>query len=239
MAITQTLLAYPCGDITCRGEVFAPEGADGPLPIVLVVHAWDGLLDEVRDKSRKLAAEGYIAFAVDIYGEGETHSDFGTVQDVLAPYFAKRALILERMEAAMTAAKSIDGGDTSRIGAMGYCFGGTCVLDLARGGNTDCKGVVSFHGGLAPHDLDTPDSLSTSMLVLHGEDDPMVPLEVVRAFMDEMIAKGADLQFVSYSQTVHAFTRPGANSPEIGAQYNERTDRRAWQAMLNFFEEIL
>ena len=93
MAIIQTLLAYPCGDITCRGEVFAPESADGPLPIVLVVHAWDGLLDEVRDKSRKLAAEGYIAFAVDIYGEGETHSDFGTVQDVLAPYFANRALI--------------------------------------------------------------------------------------------------------------------------------------------------
>ena len=239
MAITQTQLAYPSGDITCRGEYFAPDDAQGPLPVVLVVHAWDGLLDEVRDKSRKLAAEGYIAFAVDIYGEGETHSDFGTVQDVLAPYFADRQIILDRMEAALAAAQNIPGADSSRIGAMGYCFGGTCVLDLARGGNAACKGVVSFHGGLAPHELDTPKALDSSILVLHGEDDPMVPPEVVRAFLDEMTAKGADFQFVSYSQTVHAFTRPGANLPEAGAVYNQRTDRRSWQAMLNFFAEIL
>ncbi|MEM1113968.1 MAG: dienelactone hydrolase family protein [Pseudomonadota bacterium] len=239
MSITQSQIAYPARDVTCRGEIFAPADAAGPLPIVLVVHAWDGLIDEVRDKCRRLADEGYLAFAVDIYGEGETHTDFSTVMDVLAPYMENRERILARMEAAMAAAKTLPGGDPARIGAMGYCFGGTCVLDLARGGNPDCRGVVSFHGGLVPHDLDTPKHLDCSVLVLHGEDDPMVPGDVVRAMIDEMTAKGVDLQFISYSQTMHAFSRPAANAPEIGAQYNERTDRRAWQQMLSFFKEIL
>ena len=124
------------------------------------------------------------------------------------------------------------------MGAMGYCFGGTCVPDIAWDGGADIRSVVSFHGGLAGNGLDNGPTIA-KLLVLHGADDPMVPPEQVAEFQAEMTAMGVDWQFVSYSNTVHAFTRPEANSPEIGALYNPVADRRSWDAMLAFFEETL
>lgn len=240
MAIVSTKLDYEEGDTVCKGEYFAPNNATDKLPVVLVCYAWDGLIDEVRDKARKLAESGYIAFAIDVYGDGKTYTDITTqLDEALGPYMADRALLLRRMEAGLTAAKTIPNADDSRIAAMGYCFGGMCVLDLARSGTTELKAAVSFHGALAPNGLDTPKSLSSKLLVLHGHDDPMIPQEHVAAFKAEMTEKKADWQFVSYSDTVHAFTRPDANMPKIGALYNPTTDRRSWQAMLNFFTEVL
>ena len=157
----------------------------------------------------------------------------------LGPYMENRAMLLERMQAAVAAAKTIPGADTGRLGAMGYCFGGTAVLDLARSNNSDVKGVVSFHGGLQGNDLSGPDKIGAKILVLHGEDDPLVPPEQVAEFKAEMTAKQADWQLHAYSHTVHAFTRPEANDPGFGAVYNADADRRSWQAMLNFFEEVL
>jgi dienelactone hydrolase len=122
---------------------------------------------------------------------------------------------------------------------MGYCFGGTAVLDLARAGGEELKGVVSFHGGLEGNTLDNPKKLNVKILVLHGDDDPLVPPEQVAAFKAEMTAKQVDWQLHAYSHTVHAFTRPAANDPAFGAVYNPVADRRSWQAMLNFFDEVL
>lgn len=239
MAITATDLDYYDEDTLCKGVYFAPEDAGENLPVVMVVHAWDGLIDEVRDKATRLAEAGYIAFAIDVYGNGTTWSDFSMVNDVLGPVLADRAALLKRLQAALRAAETIPGGDKSRIGAMGYCFGGLCVLDMARGGDQALKGVVSFHGALMPNGLDTAATVDASILVLHGHDDPMVPPEQVLAFETEMTDKKADWQLTAYSNTVHAFTRPDANLPEVGAVYNELTDRRSWQAMLNFFEEVI
>jgi dienelactone hydrolase len=239
MTIVATNLDYFDGQTLCKGVYFYPKDAPGPLPVVLVCHAWDGLIQEVRDKAEKLAQAGYIAFAIDVYGNGKTWSDFREVGNVLAPVLGDRAGLLRRMQAALAAAGDIPGGDSHRIGAMGYCFGGLCVLDLARGGDDALKSAVSFHGALLPPGLASNGNISTKILVLHGNDDPMVPPEQVSDFMAEMTERKADWQLTAYSDTVHAFTRPDANMPEVGAVYNELTDRRSWQAMLNFFAEVL
>jgi len=238
MTCNATPIEYPAGDVQCRGEYFVESGAGGPLPIVLVCHAWDGLDDEIREKSRKLAREGYIAFAIDVHGGGRTYSDPADLAKVLTPYMENRGLLLERMRAAAAAAKTIPGADPSRMGAMGYCFGGLAVLDLARGG-ADLKGAVSFHGVLQGNDLDGPATIEAKILALHGEDDPLAPPEQVAAFKAEMTAKRADWQLHAYGHTVHAFTRPKANNPNFGTVYNATADRRSWQSMLNFFGEVL
>ena len=239
MTSTATQLDYTAGDTLCKGVYFTPASATGPLPVVLVCHAWDGLNQEVRDKATKLADAGYIAFAIDVLGGGKVMTDMADLMPTMTPFFADRGMLLQRMQAALAAAKTIPGADVSRIGAMGYCFGGTAVLDLARAGGDELKGVVSFHGGLEGNTLDNPKKLNVKILVLHGEDDPLVPPEQVAAFKAEMTAKQVDWQLHSYSHTVHAFTRPAANDPAFGAVYNPVADRRSWQAMLNFFDEVL
>lgn len=239
MSISEIPLDYRDGTTTCKGIYFTPADASGSLPVVLVCHAWDGLVQEVKDKARKLASEGYIAFAIDAYGNGKTLDDMSQLEAEIAPFMANRQLLLDRMQAALDAAKTIPGSDSTRIGGMGYCLGGLCILDLARGGGDDLAAAVSFHGALLPNDLASPGPIRSSVLVLHGNDDPLVPPEQVTAFIAEMNTREADWQLVSYGNTVHAFTRPGANMPEAGAVYSENADRRSWQAMLNFFAEIL
>ncbi len=239
MTASGTEIEYQDGDTTCRGEYFLPPDTARPAPVVLVIHAWDGLVDEVRDKADRLAGAGYIAFAIDVYGDGKTWTDFSKVNEVLGPYLADRAMLRNRLLAALTAAASIPGADPERTGVMGYCFGGLCALDLARAADPRLTSAVSFHGSLLPSGLEEPDNISAAILVLHGEDDPLVPPEQVNALKAELTRKQADWQLVSYGHTVHAFTRPAANLPEIGAVYNESADRRSWQAMLNFFAETL
>ncbi|MEP4147500.1 MAG: dienelactone hydrolase family protein [Halioglobus sp.] len=238
MTVKGSTLEYFDGELSCLGEVFRPEKHEGDLPVVLVIHAWDGLGDEVRDKASRLAAQGYIAFAIDVHGEGTLHTDFSTVQEVLGPFMADRAMLLRRLRAALAAAKTIPQADTARIGVMGYCFGGTCALDLARSGGPDIKAAVSFHGGLAGNGLEAT-RITAPVLVLHGNDDPMVPPEAVSEFQHEMSERGADWQLVSYGHTVHGFTRPEANNPDLGVMYNAMADKRSWQAMLQFLQEEL
>ncbi|WP_170287290.1 dienelactone hydrolase family protein [Halioglobus maricola] len=232
-----TPLKYYAGELQCCGEYFSPEGA-GPFPVVLVVHAWDGLGDEVRSKCRRLTEDGYIGFALDVHGDGTFHTDFESVQEVLQPYMQDRAMLLTRLTAAIDAAANIPRADTARIGTMGYCFGGMCALDLARSGGPAIKAAASFHGLLAANDLGDS-TITAPVLVLNGADDPMVPLEAIDAFQQEMSARGADWQLVNYGHTLHGFTRKVANNPERGILYNEKADQRSWRAMLDFFAEAL
>lgn len=240
MTTTATALDYPAGDgvTVCKGVYYTPVNTVSPLAVVLVTHAWDGPVEEFHDKARKLADEGYIAFVVDVYGNGKTESDLSKLMETLGPYMDNRALLLQRMRAALEAAQSIPGADASRIGAIGYCFGGTAVLDLARGSH-DVRAVVSFHGGLAGNGLEQADDISAHVLVLHGEDDPLVPAEQVAEFKAEMSARNADWQLLAYGHTVHGFTRPGANNPDFGTVYSPVADARAWRAMRDFFRETL
>lgn len=239
MTSTATTLEYRDGDTVCKGVYFTPAQSSGPLPLVLVAHAWDGLNDEVRGKAAQLAEAGYLTFAIDVLGGGRVMTDFADLMPTLTPFMTDRGMLTRRVQAALAAARTIPGADLSRMGAMGYCFGGTAVLDLARAGGDGIKAVVSFHGGLEGNTLDNPKTLSAKILILHGDADPLVPPEQVAAFKAEMNAKQVDWQLHSYSHTVHAFTRPQANDPAFGAVYNANADRRSWQAMLNFFAETL
>lgn len=239
MSVTLTALDYYDGDTLSKGVVYSPGNAKGPLPVVLVTHAWDGLVQEVHDKAKKLAEAGFIAFGIDVYGNGLTLTDMSQMIPTVEPFMADRSVLLQRMQAAVTAAKTIPNANADKIAAMGYCFGGLCVLDLARGASSDVKAVVSFHGSLFTNGLESKQPITANILVLHGNDDPLIPPEQVQDFIAEMDARQANWEFTAYSGTVHAFTRPDANDPEMGAMYSERVDKRSWQAMLNFFADVL
>jgi dienelactone hydrolase len=178
-----------------------------------------------------------MAFALDMFGQGIIGKTKDEKAALIQPLLADRELLGQRMLAALNVVQELDQVDNARIGAMGFCFGGLCVLDLARMGVKVC-GVVSVHGLLhSPLSL-RPNPIVAKVLALHGADDPMVPLDVVAEFQDEMSKAGADWQFHTYGGTMHAFTNPMANDPGFGTVYSAVADRRAWIMMKNFFTEI-
>ena len=174
--------------------------------------------------------------AVDMYGEAKVGTSTEENQSLMTPLIEDRDKLKAIINSAVEAGKKIDGVDSSKVAAIGYCFGGLVVLDLARSG-TDISGVVSFHGLLMSSDIST-DGIQAKVLVLHGERDPMVPLSMVDDFQKEMTEAEADWQLHSYGNAYHAFTNKEANDPNLGTQYNENADKRSWQSMMNFFAEI-
>lgn len=209
-----------------------------PRPVVLVAPDWSGCNDFARQKARFLAELGYAGFAVDVYGEGKTGITQEEKSQLIQPFLTDRKLIRSRMLAAVGKAKTLPIVDENKIAAIGFCFGGLCVLDLARTG-LDIRGVVSFHGLLNPPDNLSKTKIKSKVLVLHGHDDPMVPPDQVNNFAREMTEAGADWQIHVYGQTTHAFTNPMANDPKFGTVYNAVAEKRALLAMKNFFAESL
>ena len=225
---------YKFGNQEYRAFVANPEKESAPL--VLVVHTWAGRDDFVEKKAIELAEEGYVAMAVDMYGDAKVGTSTEENQSLMTPLIEDRDKLKAIINSAVEAGKKIDGVDSSKVAAIGYCFGGLVVLDLARSG-TDISGVVSFHGLLMSSDIST-DGIQAKVLVLHGERDPMVPLSMVDDFQKEMTEAEADWQLHSYGNAYHAFTNKEANDPNLGTQYNENADKRSWQSMMNFFAEI-
>jgi dienelactone hydrolase len=237
MSLQEQIVEYSDGSTTFKGFFAYDATRQGPLPAILISHAWAGRESLFDETARKLARLGYAAFAVDMYGAGRTGSSVEENAAMMQPLVQDRALLARRINAALTTVAGLPQVDSKRIGAMGYCFGGLCVLDLARSG-ADVRGVVSLHGALKPSGLPaTP--IRAKVLVLHGHDDPLVPLDEVIAFQNEMTAAKVDWQLHSYGGTMHAFTNPHANAPEAGLLYNAAADRRSWTAVLNFFDEVL
>lgn len=230
------LVEYKDGDQVLEGYLsYDDKGSNKPL--VVVVHEWMGLNDYAKMRADQLAKEGYVAFAADIYGKGIRAKDMKEAGELAGKYKGDRPLLRRRILAAVETAKKQPKVDTSKVAAIGYCFGGTTVLELARSG-ADVKGVVSFHGG-----LDTPspadENLKAKVLVLRGADDPFVPAKDIAAFEDEMKKAKASWEETVYSGAVHSFTNPAAgNDPSKGAAYNELADKRSWVAMNDFLKEI-
>ena len=231
------LIEYNDGETLLEAFVAMPDG-ESQRPVVLVAHDWSGRRQFAMDAAERIAKMGYIGFALDMYGKGVFGADGDVAGNsaLMNPFASDRALLRQRVGAALTAARAIPQAQTDQMAAIGYCFGGMCVLELARSG-ADVRGVVSIHGILAAGE--TPNaSILSKVLCLHGHDDPMVPPEQVLAFQTEMSEAGVDWQLHSYGKTMHAFTNPAANNPDFGTVYSEEAQRRAYQALANFLEEI-
>jgi dienelactone hydrolase len=237
MAIITNITHYLDGDVVLEAFFAFDDSIVGRRPAVLISHAWGGRDEFVAEKAKRLAQLGYLGFALDMYGNGKLGGSAEENNQLMQPFLADRAMLQQRIKAALATVKLMPWVDDSKIAAMGFCFGGLCVLDLARTG-VDIKGVVSFHGLLGAPDNLKDVAIMAKILALHGHDDPMVPIEQVVAFEQEMTAAGADWQLHAYGNTMHAFTNPVAYNPDFGTIYQVDADRRSWVAMQNFLAEI-
>jgi len=237
-ALRTEVVEYKYGDVVLEGYLAYDDAVKGKRSGVIVVHEWWGLNPYARMRTEQLAKLGYIAFAIDIYGKGVRAKDPAEAGSLSGIYRGNRPLMRSRANAGLEVLRNHPLADVNRIAAIGYCFGGTVVLEMARSG-AELAGVVSFHGGLSTPNPSDAKNIKGKVLVLHGADDPAVPPDQVIAFQDELRKAGVDWQMVSYGGAVHSFTNPEAgNDPSRGAAYNEKADNRSWEAMKTFFGEI-
>jgi dienelactone hydrolase len=240
MQIVGEEVSYEAGGTALKGYLAYDAARTGPRPGVLVVHEWWGHNEYVRERARMLAEMGYTALAVDMYGDGKeaTHPD--DAQKFMMEVLENMQSGTERFMAARELLQKNAMTDPQKIAAIGYCFGGAIVLQMARSG-LDLDAVASFHGSLGTSSPAAPGAIKARILVAHGADDPFVPPAEVDAFKAEMQAAGADLTFIAYPGAVHSFTRPGAT--EIGEQfdmplrYDEAADHASWAELQTFLAE--
>lgn len=223
---------------TFEGFVACDDSTGDKRPCVLVSHAWGGQSDFEREKAAMLAELGYVGFAIDVYGKGKRGSTMDENAKLMQPFMDDRKLLLSRMQIALNAAKKLPHVDSTKIAAIGFCFGGLCVLDLARSVADGVKGVVSFHGLFAPPEIGEQKKIESKVLILHGYDDPMATPDSMVGIAKELSEAGADWQIHAYGNTVHAFTNPQANMPENGILYKECAEKRSFKSMENFLAEI-
>lgn len=237
-AIETKAVEYRQGDTRLVGYLAYPKDVKGSQPGILVVHEWLGLNDYAKRRAEQLAELGYVALAADIYGDGKIAANREEAGKLAGSYKNDRPLLRARVAAGLTTLKAQPGVAAGKVAAIGYCFGGTTVLELARSG-ADVAGVVSFHGGL---DTPTPQdakNIRAKVLALHGADDPYVPADQVAAFENEMRQAGVDWQLIAYGGSVHGFTNPANGTDNSkGAAYNAAADARSWVAMRQFFDEL-
>ncbi len=240
MAIEERFIEYDCDGTLLEGFLAFDADASGPLPAVAVAHAWGGRGEFDMARARSLAANGYVGFALDMYGKGVLGTSVEENQRLMTPFMEDRSLVTRRMQRAIEVLREQPEVDAGRVAAIGFCFGGLCVLDLARSGS-DVRGVVSFHGLFAPPGpvAEKPTPISARVLCLHGYDDPMVEPQSILDLGAELTAAGADWQLHAYGNTMHAFTVPEANDPDFGAVYSASADRRSHRSLYNFLEEVL
>ena len=233
------VVEYRHGSAVLEGYMAYDDSVKGKRPGVLVVHEWMGHNPYVRMRADKLARLGYAAFALDMYGKGVRAKDSKEAASLAGIYKGDRGLMRARAQAGLDVLAKHPMVDPTRMAAIGYCFGGTAVLELARAG-ASLAAVVSFHGGLDTPSAEDARNIRGKVLVLHGGDDPFVPPAQVASFQEEMRKAGVDWQFVAYGGAVHSFTNPEAGGDNSkGAAYNEKADRRSWESMKAFLSESL
>ena len=236
--IKTEVIEYQQGDTVLEGFLAYDGANEKPRPGVLLVHDWMGVGDYAKSRAKQLAELGYVAFAADIYGKGVRPADAQEASALAGKYKGDRALYRERLKAGLAQLTKNQRVAAGQVAAIGYCFGGTGVLEIARSGQK-VKGVVSFHGGLGSPTPGDARNVQGRVLVLHGADDPFVKPDEVAAFKKEMEDAKVKYEFVAYPGAVHSFTRPDAgNDNGKGAAYNEAADQQSWAAMKKFFGEL-
>ena len=229
---------YTDGSQKLNGLAIAPKKASKTKPGILILPAWKGIDTHAKQSAEKLSKMGYYAFVADIYGEGnyptntqEAGKQAGYYKNNVADYQRRIQLALDQLVKA--------GANPNNIVVIGYCFGGTGVLEAARAG-MKVQGLVSFHGGLGRDAARTNNTIKARVLVLHGADDLYVPEAEVKAFQQEMRDTKADWEMIYYADSVHAFTDPEAgNDNSKGAAYNAKADKRSWERMNSFLKDVL
>ena len=236
MIRTETIV-YTDSEQTFEGKISWDNSIKGKKPGILIAHMFGGQSDFETGKSVELAKLGYVGMAIDLYGKGRRATNPADAAKLMAELNNDRALLLKRLELSMSTLQNHPEVDETKIGAIGYCFGGKCALDLARSG-ADVRGVVSFHGMFDKPGLPEEKPIKASILVMHGWNDPMAKPEMFVQFANEMTERKADWQMHAFGHTGHGFTNPKANSPERGVFYQPTSSNRAWKAMSDFFEEV-
>jgi dienelactone hydrolase len=229
---------YTQAGVQLEGWIAYDDAVQQPKPGIIVFPEWWGLNDYAKHRAEELAKLGYVAFAADMYGKGVVTTDKDQAPKLATPFYNDRGLMRARAAAALDQLKADKHVDPSRIGAIGFCFGGSCALELARSG-ADLAGVVAFHAGLAtPHPEDAK-NIKGKILVCTGGDDAFVPPDQVNAFEDEMRAGGVDWEVMVFGGAHHAFTNPDAGQYGIpNIKYNAQAEHRSWAAMTEFFDEL-
>ncbi|MEP7253820.1 MAG: dienelactone hydrolase family protein [Ginsengibacter sp.] len=238
--IKEDSVSYSINGKNYIGYIDYDANQEGKRPGVLVVHEWWGLNDYPRSRAKKLAELGYIAMAVDMYGDGKTGNDPKTAQELATPFYKDPTLAKTRLDAAIEELKTYPQTDSSKMAAIGYCYGGFIVLNAAKLG-ADLDGVVSFHGDLSGVPVNK-DSLKAKILVCHGEADKFVTPQQVDAFKKSMDSAGVDYTFKSYPNATHAFTNPASTETgkkfNMPIEYNAAADSASWNEMKDFFKKI-
>lgn len=216
-----------------------PPGPASVRPGVLLAHDWSGLNQGIRQIAERIAALGYVCFALDVYGKGVRGDELGDNAHLMAPLLSDRACLRRRLLAGVAAAADHPAIDGQRLAVVGYCFGGLCALDLARADPPGLRAAVSVHGGLSPPRLGAQPPIRASVLLLHGWEDPIVPTAEVLAVARELTNAGADWQLHAYGHAMHAFSFAGVDLPERGLRYDPVADRRAWAALTGLLAQTL
>jgi dienelactone hydrolase len=231
-------VTYSDGDQQLKGYLAWDDSIKGKRPGVLVIHEWWGLNDYAKKRAGMLAEEGYVAFAADMYGPGKVTSHADDAKGWMMQITANVDSWQKRAQLGLDQLKASELVDSSKLAAIGYCFGGATVMQLAYSG-ADIDGVVSFHGSLPPATPEQAGKIKSSVLIAHGDADPFIPAERVTAFKKALSDANVDWEMDIYNGARHGFTNPGAGDFGMEAlAYNEKADQRSWNRMKAFFNEI-
>jgi dienelactone hydrolase len=237
VTIETRLIDYADGDVILEGLLAWDDSVNQPRPGVMVSHAWAGRSQFEDNKAVALAELGYVGFALNLYGKGVLGSSTEENAALMQPFLDDRAMLQQRLLVSLNTMREQAEVDENAVAAIGFCFGGLCVLDLARTGE-DMAGVASFHGLFAAPGNTAGNTIRAKVLAMHGWDDPMAPPEQVLELARELSSQGADWQLHAYGNTMHAFTNPDANDPGFGTVYSPSADKRSWRELQDFLAEL-
>ena len=237
MSIETRLIDYTDGDTVLEGLLAWDNAIEHVQPGVMVSHAWAGRSDFEDSKAVALAELGYVGFALNLYGKGVLGNSTDENGALMQPFLDDRAMLQQRLLLSLHTMRQQPEVNDTAVAAIGYCFGGLCVLDLARTGE-DLAGVASLHGLFGAPGNTGGNSIRAKVLAMHGWDDPMAPPEQVLELARELSSQGADWQLHAFGNTVHAFTNPAANDPGFGTVYSPSADKRSWLELQSFLAEL-